>query len=328
MDLKIFKKKIGKGYINKTKSFYIKNGEIIFENDFTMLEEYMEKVYTDCYKKIFSTQDSKTFDLKFSSNSETKDTLLNITKNFTKENIMKIIDKVIEGLNHDEDFILNCSYINIDGEDYFFCTVNNVEIPKKMILISAEKQKIEESTDCNIVMSKSPVAGFCYPSPENGTENIVMYNAKNKDLNKRRIEEAFDVKFTFTAEEEKEIFIELLEAATEEKDIDIETNKKIYDDIESRIDEEDIFNSLVNVDEIRTILVNNGVDIDEEQYYDLTKKIGIKTFKIVNIVPFKGIKIETKEATINLSKEAIGDIHKEKNKLILNIKDEDFKINW
>ena len=313
-DIKKLKKEIKidnfKFVVKDLVSSYLKkddNGaKILFSKnaDFNSLDIETQSMYLDMFKKIASTDfDKKIFNLKFNSNG-TKNTLALINKNKGGEE--EFVSRLCENYNHDFDGIVNIIKVDWQKEkddvskEITLITINKVDQVKKSLSVKTEKKEVVVDKSLDYIMNLNPTEGLIYPSLT-GENEILYYIGKQKELSQKKVSQWLGVDFNLTAAEEKDEFVSIL--STFCKDISMNSLFAIYKELKSRIDAENIEESMVNVKEIKSILERQGVNIDK--YDDFVSTLKSDKYKIINLIPQKKLTIASDGINIVIAENKI-----------------------
>ncbi|APM40502.1 DUF4317 domain-containing protein [Clostridium kluyveri] len=317
-------------------SVYLKkdNGEIITGEleYFEMMEVEKRELYLNNFKKVLTgTLDSKIFELDFKNINEEESeentqhvlyAALN-SKERISEYADKIVDKISQNYNYDTDVVISFTKAEYysDGkrkkdslEEYvqaievILCSVNKVEIPKKMLKFDYTEMKFKPNSALDMVINlNSPVEGFMFPSFTSeyvDVNKIIYYSSKSKKMNNVFVEKVLECNIKPTALEEKENFNAILGISLGGK-IKPDIVQDIYERINEKFQDEGEEEPILDINEVTRVLRESGVEntgIVKSAFEEVCG--GDYEFKVRNVIPdfgSKSIKIENESTNITIS---------------------------
>lgn len=326
--------------LNEMYSVYLRRSEDGIQRKFQRLsyfenlEEDVKEMYLKNFKKLFPQAiDTKLFSLDFRGD-ETKITLSNALRKNLSENAEILLDKLCEEYRYETDVIvtfLKGKYYssqqseedeedeeeNLDCFNYVLMSVNKVETPPKSLSFDTSEKEFKASSSLDFIINLNPLEGVMYPSLE-GSNKVMYYIGKPKELNKERVENILDVNFKSTATDEKAAFIKILTESIDDN-VKIETLDSIYKQMEECKQDEQID---LNKKDLKYILKNSGINVGD--YDDRVVDIDEEKFNIDNIMPNNKVTINCGEFTITLPKKQLEKVVQGKNKITLEIDGEIF----
>ncbi|WP_368488576.1 DUF4317 domain-containing protein [Clostridium sp. BJN0013] len=335
--------------IKEIYSVYLKKdiGEIITGEleYFEMMEVEKRELYLNNFKKVLTgTLDSKIFELDFKNVGEEK--LEKNTQHIlyealnSKERINeyadKIVNKISENYTYDTDIVISfakAEYYSSDKgkkeslDEYIrtieiiLCSVNKVEIPKKMLKFDYTEMKFKPNSALDMVINlNSPLEGFMFPSftfQYVDVNKIIYYSSKSKNINNIFVEEILECNIKPTALEEKENFNVILGTALGGKikpDIVQDIYERINEKFESQKEEE----LILDINEVTRVLEESGVEntgVVKSAFEEVCG--GDYEFKVRNVMPdfkSKSIKIENENTNITISPKDLSAVKQVVNK--------------
>jgi len=344
--------------IEEIYSVYLKKDNVQIDNKPVIHSEfdYFERMDMDkkelflCnFKKVLTGAiDTKLFELDFENLEEegnTQKLLVNVLKTDNKEEIQSYIDKLIvkiaDNYKYETDVVLTfikaeywmgTKNRKIEVEEsiddavqafkFILSSINKIDIPKKTLKFDyADKEFKASSALDSVINLNAPLEGFMFPSITNGYSDInkIMYYAsKPKDLNSIFVENVLNCGIKFTAEDEKNCFVDILKTIIGDK-IKPEIMQNIYVNIHElaeQVEEDEI--AILGMKDVINILDNCGVEAISDVEDAFEEACGSKyNFKINNIVPdfnSKSIKIISEIANISLTPKELNSIRQVKDK--------------
>ena len=312
--------------IKEVYSVYIKkdSGQIITnqKTPLEMMDIETRELYLNNFKKALTGSiDSKIFELDFKKEVENSTNGILQSALANKEDMSgfadKVIDKIIENFNYDTDIVVNfikAEYYKgskkdnaedyIQSIEFILCTVNKVEIPKKVLKFDYSEMAFKANSALDMPINlNSPLDGFLYPSFGSDYVDVnkcIYYSHKAKQLNDMFVQGVLDCNIKPTAAEEKESFKSILQQ-TLENEVDPHVLHGIYEELNERMEQQDYEDGAetaytVDSKEMANILQNSGIENTEpvrNAFEDVCG--GDYEFKAKNILPdfnSKSIKIE------------------------------------
>lgn len=254
-------------HVKKIYSVYLKkdNGKIISKDleDFERMDVEKRELYLENFKKTLTgTIDSKIFELNFKDKSEIHNKLYELNYDDNDgvcEFCDEIVDRIFKNYNYETDIVVNFGVVEyyeesknkkikdvdeldeyVQGIKFILCSVNKVEIPKKVLKFDYENRRFKYNTSLDITVNlKSPLDGFMFPSfnqNEANLDKIIYYSSKAKKINMNFVDGVLDCLNKFTAEEEKDKFNEIL-YETFGDTVNLDCIQEIYEKINEGIEE-------------------------------------------------------------------------------------------
>ena len=317
-------------------SVYLKkdNGEVITGEleYFEMMEVEKRELYLNNFKKVLTGPfDSKIFELDFKNIDEEElgeniQRILYAALN-SKERISeyadKIVDRISQNYNYDTDVVISFTKAEYysDGkrkkdslEEYvqaievILCSVNKVEIPKKMLKFDYTEMEFKPNSSLDMVINlNSPVEGFMFPSFTSeyvDVNKIIYYSSKSKKMNNVFVEKVLECNIKPTALEEKENFNAILGTCLGGK-IKPDVVKDIYERINEKFQDEEEEEPILDINEVTRVLRESGVE-NTEVVKSAFEEVcgGDYEFKVRNVIPdfgSKSIKIENESTNITIN---------------------------
>jgi len=335
--------------IKEIYSVYLKKdiGEIITGEleYFEMMEVEKRELYLNNFKKVLTgTLDSKIFELDFKNVGEEK--LEKNTQHIlyealnSKERINeyadKIVNKISENYTYDTDIVISfakAEYYSSDKgkkeslDEYIrtieiiLCSVNKVEIPKKMLKFDYTEMKFKPNSALDMVINlNSPLEGFMFPSftfQYVDVNKIIYYSSKSKNINNIFVEEILECNIKPTALEEKENFNVILGTALGGK-IKPDIVQDIYERINEKFQDEEEEDPILDINEVTKVLRESGIE-NTEVVKSAFQEVcgGDYEFKVRNVMPdfkSKSIKIENENTNITISPKDLSAVKQVVNK--------------
>lgn len=319
--------------------------EIIFADKraFGNLEEKEQELFLTNFKKMITGAiGTKLFELEFEAGDEGKKQqkllcdILNKEDDF-EEVAKELAGKILEEYVCDTDILISfmkAEYImptnkkkknEDEGEDdtavafsFIMCSINRIEQPKKTLQFDFDDKEFKVGSSLDLIINlNKPLDGFMFPTITEGYADInkVLYcTSKANQINEFFSNAVLSCKTIFTAKQEKEMFCKILKSAVGEK-IKPELIHSVYEEIVE--EKEDNEEGTISASSIERILDSKGIETESIKN-TITEITGDNTFdfKIDNIVPSSGksIKINSSDANISLTPEALKNVKQVKNK--------------
>lgn len=251
-----------------------------------------------------------------------------------KEQMLRLVDKMLTDFQFAKDTVITFirgevykpakkreevteEYEQDEGyaAKFILCSINTTEQPPKTLVFDyiSREFKYQVTVDPIIKLAK-PQGGFLYPCVQDGYADVnhVLYAAeKANQPDLRMVEEVLDAELPLTAQQDKEVFEEIMrEVAGEE--LEPSTLAQVYEEIKQYIDEheEEDEPPKLDVRDVERVLVVSGVeDVTAEKVeraFELVTDDRNYELKAANVLPkfsSKSIKIETQAATIAIRPE-------------------------
>lgn len=344
--------------IKEIYSVYLKkdNGEIIHSefSYFDKMEEEKQELYLNNFKKVLSgTIDTKLFQLNFENLEGVKENsqefLCNLLEaseeqiDLFKENADNLVEKIYNNCNYDTDIVITL----IKGEywkakkklreeadesidDYVQAlrftmgSINKIDAPKSALKFDYKAKEFKANSSLESVINlNNPIEGFMFPNFNGGYEdvnNIIYYTSKAKAINTSFVKDVLNCNLVLTAEDEKENFINILNAAADEQitpAIMQEIYEKLY--IKSEDEDEEEIAATLDIKDLKRILSESGIESTDNLENAFEEIVGAENydFKIRNIIPdfnAKSVKITNSTSNITVMPKDLSTIKQVKNK--------------
>lgn len=333
--------------IKEIYNIYVKkdNGVIVHKElaNFNSLDCDTQELYLKNFKKVIGgALDVKLFELDFinlENENNNQILLYNALKAKEKVNFINNIDsfteKISENFPYEKDIVItfaNCEYWKgsskrkkeadeaIDDKvtafNFLIGVINKIEHPKKAIKFDYEDKSFRvNSMNDAIVNLNSPIDGFMFPAFNDNcadVNHIMYYNSKPKDINPNYIQTVLNCRWTWTGEEEKDCFDNIIKSISPDG-VKTEVIQSVYEKLLNKtIDESD---ATASYKEIKEIFTESGLELKdtsllESIYTDQAGDLSHE-FKISNIVPplnTQSIKITSEIANITISPSSLNHV--------------------
>lgn len=322
--------------------FIRKESSDIFHQEsqpFQMLDREQQELFLNNFKKILTGQiDSKLFELRFQQRQDENhgqtillEALQSGEMEDWTEQMLLLVEKMIKDVQYKYDVVVTfirgtffkpTKKRNEEAEEserdevyqhsFILCCINKKEEPQKTLLFDY----VEKVFKYNIVVDSvinltSPIGGFLFPSfKENSADvNHILYSSgKQNEPNPHFIEEVLNAEMSMTAQEDKEVFEEIIREVVGDQ-LDASTLANVYEEINRVMDEneEDEPPKLDYKDVERVLKISGVEDVNTEKVEMAFQKVmddekyEIKASNIVPNFKSKSIKIDTKVAKISIS---------------------------
>lgn len=352
--------------IKEIYNLYIKkdNNTIIYSNldYFEKIDNEVQELYFNNFKKVLGgTLDTKLFKLQFNNFEEVNPMQLNFNsmlnamsseefKSYAENMSVSIMEKCSFETDIVITFIRGEYWVSslknnktneeasdeiIQSFNFIMGSINKVEPIKKTLMFNYEGQEFvpTSSVDTHININV-PMDGFMFPVLENkysDVNKIMYYSSKPKELNYKLIEDVLGCSMKLTAEEEKNVFTELIKNAVGES-VPSEVLESVYSgvsEIKEMLEEEEA--ETISLTDIKNILKGvNAKDIEvfEKAYEENLGKD--YSFNINNVLPdfkSKSLKIWNEDININISPKNLSSVKQVKNEegvktLVIELKED------
>lgn len=232
-------------------------------------------------------------------------------------------DSVIENYDYNENYyiILIHGMYDIpgkasDGEEMFdasdevyefiMCSICPVKLSKAGLSYDAHDNRIEDRVRDWIV--DNPDKGFLFPAFNDRSTDIhsaLYYTRKSDEIHPNMIENVIGAELTVSANEQKDLFLYLIEEVLDEK-CDFETVRNIHDTLNEWINERNDSLTPLYLDkrDIGEIFEQSGVPEECMEKFDSEFDFTFGRMKSVlatNIAETKGFTVKTPDVTIKVS---------------------------
>ncbi|MDP4177178.1 MAG: DUF4317 family protein [Bacillota bacterium] len=337
--------------------FKMDNQSEIFSefNFFESFDSEKQELYIKNYKKLLTgTVDTKLFELNFAKALEenadeneenTQKILYRALQSSEREDFTaycsEVIKKIGSSIKYDTDVVINFIRADYykgaknrsadanDNEDdivsafkFIMCSINKIEPPKKNLRFDYNEREFKASSSLDIIVNlNAPLDGFMFPCFNNeysDVNKVMYYSSKSGIVNHEFIENVLNCDIPKSAKEEKEEFNVILKNVIGDK-ITTEVMHNIYEKLEEKLEDEDESElKVINKEDIKEILMENGIDNNERLELAIEEVTGNKNsdFKVQNIIPdmkTKSIKIDNESMSITLSPKDLKNIKQVRN---------------
>lgn len=307
-----------------------KNKKLQTKEAFLSLPEEEAFKYFDIFRKTLSGSIGKNLlNLDYSIEKEGRDTPHGILMELRKtklqddEILEEFYDNVIENYDYNENYyiILIHGMYDIlgkasDGEEMFdasdevhefiMCSICPVKLSKAGLSYDAHDNRIEDRVRDWIV--NNPDKGFLFPAFNDRITDIhsaLYYTRKSDEIQPNMIENVIGAELTVSANEQKDLFLYLIEEVLDEK-CDFETVRNIHDTLNEWINERNDSLTPLYLDkrDIGEIFEQSGVPEECMEKFDSEFDFTFGRMKSVlatNIAETKGFTVKTPDVTIKVS---------------------------
>lgn len=307
-----------------------KNKKLQTKEAFLSLPEEEAFKYFDIFRKTLSGSIGKNLlNLDYSIEKEGRDTPHGILMELRKtklqddEILEEFYDNVIENYDYNENYyiILIHGMYDIlgkasDGEEMFdasdevhefiMCSICPVKLSKAGLSYDAHDNRIEDRVRDWIV--NNPDKGFLFPAFNDRSTDIhsaLYYTRKSDEIQPNMIENVIGAELTVSANEQKDLFLYLIEEVLDEK-CDFETVRNIHDTLNEWINERNDSLTPLYLDkrDIGEIFEQSGVPEECMEKFDSEFDFTFGRMKSVlatNIAETKGFTVKTPDVTIKVS---------------------------
>ena len=316
---------------------------------FDRMDMDKKELFLGNFKKVLTGAiDTKLFELEFEKIEEGENTqkllgntLLAEDKEEIQSYIDKLIVKIVDNYKYETDVVVNfikaeywmgTKNRNIRVEEsideavqafkFILATVNKIDVPKKTLKFDYTDKEFRANSALDAVINlNSPLEGFMFPSITDGysdSNKVMYYASKPKELNSIFVENVLNCGIKFTAEDEKNCFVDILKTIIGDK-IKPEVMQNIYVNIHELAEQATEGETpILGMKDVINILDNCGIEAISDVEDAFEEACGSKyDFKIDNIVPdfnSKSIKIVSEIANITLTPKELNSIRQVKDK--------------
>lgn len=311
-------------------SVYIKkDSEEIFHAQhgyFEMFDEEEKAQFVKTFKKVLTGAfNKKIFELRFDEDADAPsvDTFREMLDTNSAQEFASasndFVQKIIDNNNYDTDVVIHivrCEYETQEQTLTFLLgSVNKIEKPKGEFTFNDMSGEYEVSFSTSLVVNMtSPMDGFMYPVVEDDDLNvnkILNYHSKNNKTNTTFIVDVLNCNLIMTAQEEKDLFNQILKEVLGSK-VKPKTLHKIYSVIyEMYRIEEDEDDRLIERRIVQQVLDNvEGIELRrdlEEVYEEFIGQINYE-FKVDNVIPDfskKSVQFENSDTEVNIKPDSL-----------------------
>lgn len=305
---------------------------------FAILERDQQELYIGNFKKLLTGElDQKLFEVKFQRKAEDATQIIlheGLTADHTedwKEQMLRIVGKMLADTQYAQDTVVTfirgeyykpTKSRNDEAEEserdevythpYILCTINKTEQPQKTLTFDYVEREFKSHFVVNpIIKLSSPEAGFFFPCITDNFSDVnrLLYSTgKANEPDFRFMEEVLNVERTVTAQEERDMFEEIVKEVTGDQ-LDPATLAQVYEEIHRVIEENEEEDApKLDYKDVERVLTASGVE------HVSTEKVGkafqqvidnqsyeLKASSVIPKYTSKSIKINTKIATIAIS---------------------------
>lgn len=311
---------------------------------FAMLEREQQELYMGNFRKLLSGEpDRKLFAVKFRQDPESANEAVHtqlilhqaLLSGHTEEWVrlmLQIVENMLAGATYERDTVvtfirgeyfkptrswseesMESERDEVGAHRYILCSINSAEPSQNALLFDYVEKEFKYHVVVDpVIKLASPEAGFFFPAIADNVSDVnrVLYCAgKANAPDAAFIEDVLGAQRSMTAQEEKDIFEEVVREVAGER-LDAGTLAQVYEEIHRVIEENEEEDEPPKLDarDVERVLQASGVErATAEKVEEAFRNAAGETcreLKAGNVLPkftSKSVKIETSVATITLS---------------------------